>query len=119
MEELEILLDPEGVHNVKSKALSVFAFGAFTATGKLQVQCVESGVKSVLREDEAQSICHLVFGLTASSVLSLFLIPSLYLVMGDIKRLMMRRRMSDEAGNQARWKARVARRRELAEVDHS
>jgi multidrug efflux pump subunit AcrB len=59
----------------------------------------------------------MVFGLTASSILSLFLIPSLYLVMGDLKRLVMRRRRDDETLAQARWKARVARRRELAEVD--
>jgi CzcA family heavy metal efflux pump len=59
----------------------------------------------------------MVFGLTASSVLSLFLIPALYLTLGDLKRLVLRRRVSDEETAQARWKARAARRRELAEVD--
>jgi CzcA family heavy metal efflux pump len=61
----------------------------------------------------------MVFGLTASSVLSLFLIPSLYFMTGDIKRLMLRRRRRDETTVTARWKERAARRKELAEIDHS
>ena len=61
----------------------------------------------------------MVFGLTASSILSLFLIPSLYLALGDMKRFMLRRRFRDENVARAQWKDRVARRRELAEVDHT
>jgi HAE1 family hydrophobic/amphiphilic exporter-1 len=59
----------------------------------------------------------MVCGLTASSLLSLFLIPSLYLVFGDIKKLFFRRRRRDREFVRQQWKERAARRRELAEVD--
>ena len=61
----------------------------------------------------------MVFGLTASSMLSLFLIPTLYLALGDLKRLTFRRGLRDEATARAQWKARVARRREVAEIDRT
>ena len=57
----------------------------------------------------------MVFGLTASSVLSLFLIPCLYLSLGDLKRFALRRTLAEE---RVRWKSRTARRREVASVDH-
>jgi CzcA family heavy metal efflux pump len=59
----------------------------------------------------------MVCGLTASSVLSLFLIPSLYLAMGDTKRLLLRRRSWSEEQRRAEWKDRKRRRRELTEAE--
>ena len=58
----------------------------------------------------------MVCGLVASSVLSLFLIPSVYIVSGDIKRLMLGRRVGDEAAAKRRYRERRRRRRELAGV---
>jgi len=57
----------------------------------------------------------MVFGLTASSILSLFLIPCLYLSVGDLRRFALRRTLAEE---RIRWKSRTARRREVASVDH-
>lgn len=59
----------------------------------------------------------MVFGLTASSVLSLFLIPALYLSLGDMRRLVMRT-AGDEEAAQRRWQDRKARRRETEGLDH-
>ncbi len=56
----------------------------------------------------------MVFGLTASSILSLFLIPCLYLGLGDLKRATLRRSLAEE---RQRWRARTARRAEVASVD--
>jgi len=59
----------------------------------------------------------MVCGLTASSVLSLFLIPALYLAMGDTKRLLLRRRSWSEEQRREEWKDRKRRRRELTEAE--
>jgi len=58
----------------------------------------------------------MVFGLTASSILSLFLIPCLYLALGDTKRLFLRG-LRDEEATRSQWTRRAARHRELAELD--
>jgi multidrug efflux pump subunit AcrB len=60
----------------------------------------------------------MVWGLTASSILSLFLIPCLYAIVGDIKRLFMGRRFMDEHGRLAHWEEKRQIEDELAQVDH-
>ncbi len=58
----------------------------------------------------------MVCGLTASSILSLFLIPCLYLVLGDTKRLVTRRGVRDETAAKKQWTERIKRRKELADA---
>ena len=59
----------------------------------------------------------MVWGLAASSLLTLFLIPSIYIVQGDIKRLTFSRRLRDETASRSQWKERRRRRRDLEEID--
>jgi multidrug efflux pump subunit AcrB len=58
----------------------------------------------------------MVWGLVTSSILTLILIPSVYIVQGDLRRLMLRQR-GNEALARRRWKERGRRRRELADAD--
>jgi HAE1 family hydrophobic/amphiphilic exporter-1 len=60
----------------------------------------------------------MVWGLTASSILSLFLIPCLYSIIGDIKRLFMGKRFMDEHGRLAHWEEKRQLEEELARIDH-
>ena len=59
----------------------------------------------------------MVWGLAASSILTLFLIPSAYIAMGDFRRLVYARRSRDERVARLKWKEKKRRRRELAEID--
>lgn len=59
----------------------------------------------------------MVWGLTASSVLSLFLIPCLYAIVGDAKRLFVGRRYMDEHGRLAHWEEKRQLQQELARLD--
>jgi len=51
----------------RTSALSLLACGTFAATGEFEVQAVESGMQTVLGEDEVEAICHLLGGLAASA----------------------------------------------------
>jgi multidrug efflux pump subunit AcrB len=59
----------------------------------------------------------MVWGLVSSSILTLFLIPALYIGMGDMKRLFFSRKLRDEHVSRLQWKERKRRRRLAAEVD--
>jgi multidrug efflux pump subunit AcrB len=60
----------------------------------------------------------MVWGLTASSILSLFLIPCLYAIVGDVKRLFMGKRFMDEHGRLAHWEEKRQLEDELSQIDH-
>jgi HAE1 family hydrophobic/amphiphilic exporter-1 len=60
----------------------------------------------------------IVWGLTAASILSLFLSPCLYAIIGDLKRLFMGKRFMDEHGHLAQWKEKRRLEEELARLDH-
>lgn len=60
----------------------------------------------------------MVWGLTASTVLSLFLVPCLYAIVGDIKRLFIGKRYMDEHGRLSRWEEKRRLQEDLLRLDH-
>ena len=61
----------------------------------------------------------IVWGLSASSILTLFIIPSLYAIVGDIKRFFLRGRFLDARGRLSRWEEKRRLEEELARLDRN
>jgi len=59
----------------------------------------------------------MVWGLVTSSILTLILIPCVYIMTGDMRRLSLRMRHKDPGVARLKWEERRRRRREVAGVD--